>query len=365
MDLIKIFNEFLPKEDFVAYKRFGNGHINSTFLVISAKFDTYVIQKINHYAFKDIDLLMNNICEVTNHLKSKNIESIQMLKATNGKYYVEEQGEFYRMYRFMDYTMTFEKPEGLKTVRNAAEAFGRFHKNLSDLDASKLGETIPHFHDTPKRYRDLLEAAKEDKAGRLKNVSKEMAKIKEYSDKFSLITDGLASGEVKLHITHNDPKINNALFDENSREFRSIIDLDTVMPGSVLYDFGDALRSLFTGDKEDSLDYKSVVGDLEIYQAYLESYYKETSSFLTKREKELLPYAPFVLAIELVMRFLEDYLRGDVYFGTNYPEHNLDRARTQLNLATSIIENIADYQKITDKVIKDNNLWLLKMLKLF
>lgn len=352
MDLVKIFYEFLPNEEFVAYKRYGNGHINSTFLMISKKFEAYVLQRINHYAFKDIDLLMNNICEVTSHLNKKKIESIQMIKATNGKHYVEEDGEFYRMYRFMDFTMTFEKPEGLQTVRNAAEAFGKFHKNLSDLDANKLGEVIPHFHDTPKRYNDLVNAIKEDKMDRVKNVQREIAIVEKYKEKLGLITEGLVSGEVKLHITHNDPKINNALFDEETRQFRSIIDLDTVMPGSVLYDFGDALRSLFTGDKEDSLDYEKVVGNLKIYKAYLESYYKETQSFLTKREKELFPYAPFILSIECGIRFLEDYLKGDVYFHTKYPEHNLDRARTQLNLASSIIENIDEYQKITDEVIK-------------
>ena len=145
----------------------------------------------------------------------------------------------------------------------------------------------------------------------------------------------------------------NALFDENTHEFRSIIDLDTVMPGSVLYDFGDALRSLFTGDKEDSMDYKSVVGNIEIFEAYLESYYNETKSFLTKREKELFPYAPFILTIECGIRFLEDYLRGDVYFHTKYPEHNLVRARTQLNLASSIIDNIDTYKNITNKIIKE------------
>lgn len=353
MDLFNIFEKFLPDVDLVAYKRFGNGHINTTYMAVSEKFDSYIIQRINNYAFKDIDLLMDNIVTVTKHLKKKNIESIQMLKAIDGKYYVEEGGDYFRMYRFLDYTMTFEKPEGMKTVKNAAEAFGRFHKNLSDLNAKKLGETIPHFHDTPKRYNDLLLAIKEDKKDRVKNVKREIDLINKYKDNLSLITDGLKSGEVKLHITHNDPKINNALFDEQTREFRSIIDLDTVMPGSVLYDFGDALRSLFTGDKEDSDDYESVVGDYEIYKTYLKAYYNETSSFLTNKEKELFPYAPFLLSMECGIRFLEDYLKGDVYFHTNYENHNLDRARTQINLACSIIENIDKYKEITEKVIKE------------
>ena len=354
MNFTKIFNSFLPKEELLKCDKFGNGHINVTYLVESKKHEYFILQKINSYVFKDIDLLMNNICEVTNHLKNKNIESIQMLEAANGKHYVEEDGEFYRMYRFMDKTLTFEKPEGLDTVKIAAEAFGRFHKNLSDLDATKLGEIIPNFHDTPKRYNDLMRAVKEDKLSRVKDVSRELEIISKYADKLSLISNGLASGEVKLHITHNDPKINNALFDEETHKFRSIIDLDTVMPGSVLYDFGDALRSLFTGDKEDEVNYKTVIGNPRIYEVYLKSYYKETSSFLTEKEKELFPFAPFLLTIECGIRFLEDYLKGDVYFHIKYPEHNLVRARTQLNLASSIIENIDEYKQITCKVIKEN-----------
>lgn len=350
MDLKQIFNEFLPYKKCIHYEKYGNGHINVTYLAITDHHESYIIQKINKFVFKDIDLLMNNICEVTQFLAKKNIESIQMLKSKTDKYYIEDAGEFYRMYRFIDDTMTFEKPEGLKTVKNSAEAFGRFHKNLSDLDANKLGEVIPHFHDTPKRYNDLLNALKEDKMNRAKNVQKEIAIVEKYKNQLSLITDGLANGEVLLHITHNDPKINNALFDTKTHLFRSIIDLDTVMPGSILYDFGDALRSLFTGDKEDSIDYESVLGDYEIYETYLNSYFAETKSFLTKREKELFPYAPFILSIECGIRFLEDYLRGDVYFHTKYPEHNLNRAKTQLNLASSIIENISIYKEITKKI---------------
>lgn len=351
MDIIKIFSQFLPNETFVFYKRYGNGHINSTYLMMSKKYELFVLQKINKYVFKDIDALMNNICEVTNHLKNKNVESIQMLKAKNGKYYAENDNEYFRMYRFMDYTMTFEKADGLNTVRNAAQAFGKFHNCLSDLDANKLVETIPHFHDTPKRYNDLLNAIEKDKCNRVKNVKNEIETIRKYENLLSLITNGLESGEVKYHITHNDPKINNALFNEKTRKFHSIIDLDTVMPGSVLYDFGDALRSLFTGDKEDSTNYKEVTGDYEVYKAYLEAYYKETNSFLTKREKELFPYAPFILSIECGIRFLEDYLKGDVYFHTTRDKQNLDRARTQINLAESIILNIDKYKEITKSIV--------------
>ena len=351
MDILKIIKNFLRGDEYIAYKRYGNGHINSTFLVYTNKHETYVLQRINHHAFKDVDLLMSNIHEATQHLANKNIESIQMLPALDGKYYIEQDGEFFRMYQFIQGTLTFEKPEGLKTVEDAAKAFGKFHNNLSDLDSSKLGETIVNFHNTPVRYNNLLKAIELDKFDRVKEVLPEIENIKKYSSLYGLITEGIASGEVKLHITHNDPKINNALFDKNTKDFRSIIDLDTVMPGSVLYDFGDALRSLFTGDREDSLDYKAVTGNYEIYKHYLSAYFAETKTFLTKREKELFPYAPFLLTMECGIRFLEDYLNGDIYFHTTREKHNLDRARTQINLASSIIEDIESYKKITNEIV--------------
>lgn len=349
MDLLEICHTFVNKK-FVKCDRYGNGHINVTYLAVTEDNELYILQKINNYVFKDVDLLMNNIVSVTSFLKKKNITSIQMIKVKD-KYYLIDNNDYYRMYKFMDHTITVEKPESIELVKNAAKAFGRFHNALSDMDASLLKETIPDFHLTPKRYQNLLTAVKLDKCNRLKEVKRELEIINKYKDKLSLITDGIRDGEVKLHITHNDPKINNVLFNEDDLSFHSIIDLDTVMPGSVLYDFGDALRSLFTGDKEDSKEYTKVVGDISIYKEYLSSYYEEAKPFLTIKEKELLPYAPFILTIECGIRFLEDYLNGDVYFHTKYKEHNLDRARTQLNLASSIIENIALYQKVTKEII--------------
>lgn len=350
VDIVEVFKEFNTKNELIAFKKFGNGHINSTYLIFTDDKKRYILQRINTVAFKDVDLLMNNISLVTHHLKNKKFESIEMLNAKNGKLYVEVDGEYFRMYQFIDNTLSFEKPKNYESVCIAASAFGKFHNNLGDLDATLLGETIPHFHDTPKRYRDLLDAIEKDTQNRVKNVKREIEIVQKYTKYLSYITDGINSGEVKLHITHNDPKINNALFDEVTNDFRLVIDLDTVMPGSILYDFGDALRSLFTGDNEDSKEYEKVVVNPKIYENYLRAYFGETKSMLTKKEIELFPYAPFILTIECGMRFLEDYLKGDVYFSTAYPEHNLDRARTQLNLAESIMKNIDELKEITLKV---------------
>lgn len=350
MDVFKIANQFSIHDDLVSYHVFGNGHINRTYLVTTKK-ERYILQRINSYVFKDIDGLMSNIEKTTSFLESKNIETIHFEHTKDGKAYYKDGDDYYRIYKFAEYTMTFEKADGLELVEKAAQAFGKLHNNLADLDASTFVETIPNFHNTPVRYQNFLTALKEDKLDRAKNCQKEIENIKKYADKYSLIVDGIKSGDVKLHVTHNDPKINNALFDTNTYKFRSVIDLDTMMPGSVLYDFGDALRSLFTGENEDSKDYQNVVVDKEIYAHYLKSYYAEAKNFLTKKEIELFPMAPFILTMECGMRFLEDYLKGDVYFHIARDEHNLDRARTQINLANSIINAQDELIKITKEIV--------------
>lgn len=352
MDAFKIANQFVKDDEFVAYKKFGNGHINSTYLFTMASGKQYIMQRINNNVFKDVDVLMSNIKTVTDFLKKNGTETIMMLTAKNGKDYVVEKGSYYRMYKFLDYTMTFESVENLEMVENTAKAFGWFHDKLSKLDGSKLKETIPFFHDTKKRYQDFLDALEKDPLKRSKECKKEIEIVKSYEKYYGLIVDSIKSGEVKLHVTHNDPKINNALFDINTHKFRSIIDLDTVMPGSVLYDFGDAIRSLMTGDKEDALDYKNVKCDFDIYEHYLKAYFKETKSFLTAKEIELFPYSVFIITMELAMRFLGDYLLGDVYFGVSRPNHNLDRARTQINLGKSLMDNMDKLIEITKKVVK-------------
>lgn len=352
MNILNIVNKFLPEKDFKSFKCFGNGHINATYLVLTTDNEYYVVQKINTNIFKDVEQLMNNIHQVTKHLFSKNVESIHMIKTVDGLRYVQAGDDFYRCYKFLENTMVYEKVDSLKMVELSAAAFGRFHNDLADLDPNLLVESIPHFHDTPHRYKDFLEAVKNDKCGRAKDCQTEIETIKKYADYYTLITDGIEKGEVKLHITHNDPKINNALFDSKTKQFRSIIDLDTVMPGSVLYDFGDAVRSLFTGDKEDTKNYLEVVASFPIYRAYLSAYYGEAKNFLTEREKELFPYAPFVITMELAMRFLGDHLNGDVYFGAEREGHNLDRARTQINLGVSIINNIEALKHITKEIIE-------------
>lgn len=350
MEKREILKHFISQE-VISCEKFGNGHINFTFLVKTEDKSKYILQKINTSIFKDVDVLQNNINTVTNYLAGKNIETIQMMKTDTGKYYYQDGDEFYRMYKFIDHSITVEKADNLEMVEVAGKSFGKFHNNLADLDGSKLKEVISHFHDTTKRFADFQLAVEKDEFDRVKYCKKEIKLVRKYSKEYSKIIDGINKGDIILHVTHNDPKINNALFDEKTRKFRTVIDLDTIMPGSVLYDFGDALRSQFTGDREDSKNYRSVVVDFEIYKAYLKGYYSEAKKFLTSREIELLPFAPFLLTMECGMRFLGDFLSGDVYFATHRENQNLDRARTQINLAISIIKNQKKLKKITDSIV--------------
>ena len=353
---MKIIKELMPIITFFDFKGeiktitlYGNGHINKTFLIATTK-DNYIFQVINSYAFKNIDVLVNNIYIVTDHLSKKNVPSLEMIPTLTKALYYSDSRNYYRMYKFVTGTKCYEEIENLEMVTLTAEAFGDLHYNLSDLDANLLKEVIPHFHDTPKRYRDLLDAKEKDVKGRFNTCINEFNDVELLKDKFDLITSALDKKEIPLKITHNDPKINNVLFDEKTNEVKCVIDLDTVMPGSVLYDFGDALRSLFTGSNEDNIDPSTCRVNFDIYRAYLSGYYSKMANALNDKEIELLPYAPFVLSIECGIRFLEDYLRGDVYFHTTYPEHNLVRARTQINQAKDILNNIDKLKEITKEI---------------
>ena len=346
-----IIDNFAVDGEFVSAEPYGNGHINKTFL-LSTKETVYILQTINTYAFPDVDMLMNNIHLVTTHMAKKGDEVLEIVPTKDGKLYYKDGDLYYRIYVFVKNSICHEKIDNVEQIEKAAMAFGNLHKRLADLDASQLGEVIPNFHNKSKRYNDFLEAKNADILGRLKNCKNEAKMIMNFANEYSKIIDGMNDGTIHKTVTHNDPKINNVLFDAETEEVRCVIDLDTVMPGSVLFDFGDALRSLFTGDNEDSEDLELLKVDDEIYTHYLKGYLKEMKGTLTPREIELLPFSAFLLTIECGMRFLEDYLKGDVYFHTAYETHNLVRARTQITLAADIYENIPRLNKITQKVLK-------------
>lgn len=349
MNILQTINKFQTKEHVVGYMPLGNGHINETYLVMTKSTTSYVIQKINHNVFKDVDLLMDNIYKTTSFLSSKGYETLELMKTKDGKLYYFDGSDYYRLYIYIDNVVCYEGVNDLDAVYNAAKAFGMLHKSLRDFDASTLGEVIPNFHNTQARYENFLKSLEKDVAGRAKTCQEEIANIQKYKDLYSKIYDYIKTGEVKLGVTHNDPKINNVLFDKDTNEIRAVIDLDTVMPGSYLFDYGDALRSLFTGEFEDSKDLSKINIDYPLFEMYTRGYLSEMKDVLTKKEVELLPFAVFLLTAELVIRFLTDYLDGDTYFKTSYPEHNLVRARTQMKLMNDIYNHFEQLDEIVQK----------------
>ena len=354
MRTIDIINCFDIKTEAINCYTLGNGHINSTYLVYTKSGAKFVLQKINSVVFKDVDMLMNNVFSVTKYLREMGFESLRAIKTKDGHLYYFDEGSYYRLYDYIEDTVCYEKvSNNYFLVYCYAKAFGKLHKALAKFDANRIGEIIPHFHDTPNRYQNFLSALKDDVMGRKNSCLQEIDAINSFKDEYDKIIRGLENKEISYVVTHNDPKINNVLFDKFSGDIRSIIDLDTVMPGSYLYDFGDALRSLFTGDNEDSEDLFRLVVNYDAFEAFTKGYLTEMKGILTPKEIELLPFSGFLMTIECGMRFLEDHLRGDVYFKTKYPEHNLVRARTQIALAQDIYKNLGKLTNIVKKLNKN------------
>lgn len=343
--LLEIAKKFNLDGKIIDIRPFGNGLINKTYFVETEK-EKYMLQYINSYAFKNIDALMRNIYIVTNHLSSKGITTLEVIKTINNKIFIEINGAFYRLYKYVDNSICYENLDSPLLVRKAAKAFGFLHQNLSDLDPILIAETIPHFHDTPKRFNDLMDAMKLDPVSRVATCLPELNYIISNKDKISLIMNGLNDGSIPERIVHNDPKINNVLFDKETNKIKCVIDLDTVMPGSCLFDYGDALRSIFTGDNESSLDSSLLRVNLDTYRTYTEGYFASMTGSLTEKETSLMPMSVFTLTMELAIRFLEDYIRGDVYFKSSFENENLVRARNQIALAKDVLAHMNDMENI-------------------
>lgn len=353
IDLNKILNEFNLESDI---DRYGNGHINDTYLTNS---QNYILQRINTNIFKNPVKLMDNIEKVTDFLRGKIIaeggdptrETMRVIRTRNGEncYKVDDNNVF-RVYEFVKDTFTIETSKSYDDLNNAGVGFGHFQKMLSDFPADQLFETIPDFHNTPKRVENLMKAIKEDKAGRAKSVEKEIEFALEHAKEASKVTDGIASGDILLRVTHNDTKINNILFDNKTGKAICVIDLDTVMPGSILYDFGDALRMGGSTGAEDETDLTKVNFDAGAFEAFAKGFCSETMDSMTEMEKELLPFSVKLLTYECGIRFLTDYLEGDTYFKIHRPEHNIDRARNQFKLVSDLDKMEGDLLKIVKQL---------------
>ena len=329
---------------------YGEGHINQTFLVTTST-KRYILQVMNTHVFSDPDSLMKNICYVTKHLESKGIETLHVVFTKRNEPFLKlEDNSCYRIYDFIENTVTFQKATDPQVFCNSGYAFGEFQNYLKEFDASVLTETIPNFHNTPIRVRNFLEALSKDVVSRAKECEKEIQFVLERKDTLNLVVEGLQDGSIPLRVTHNDTKLNNILMDADTLKARAVIDLDTIMPGSMLYDFGDSIRFGASTAAEDEKNLELVHFDRSLFEAYTRVYYTAVADSITPKEVELLPYSAYLLTMECGIRFLTDYLMGDVYFATKYKEHNLIRCRTQFKLALEIYEVLDELKCLVKRI---------------
>ena len=342
----------------VKVEAYGNGHINDTYIADSEP--KYILQRINHAIFKNPDQVMSNILGVTEYLREKiiadggdpNRETLMVIKTKDGdSFYKTEDGNYYRMYNYVENAVSYEAVESPEQFYEAARAFGKFQNMLADYPAEKLYDTIPFFHDTVKRFGDFETAVANDAAGRRASVEKEIEFVLARKADASVVVDAIADGRVPLRVTHNDTKLNNVMLDKDTGKGVCVIDLDTVMPGSLLYDYGDALRFGASSGAEDEVDLDKIYFDLELFEAFTKGFIEEVGDKLTPTEIELLPFSAKLLTYECGMRFLGDYLNGDTYFKIHRENHNLDRARTQFKLVADIESKMEEMKKIVEKYI--------------
>ena len=334
---------------------YGNGHINDTYLTDDGK---YILQRINGNVFKDPDGVMNNILEVTKYMREalKKLgrdyerETMTVINTVDGKpYYLTDQGDFFRVYLFISDTVTYQTVENAEVFYNAAIAFGNFQKMIADFPAHKLNETIKDFHNTKVRYENFKKSVEQNKSGRAEQVKEEIKFVTEREHYCDVVNEAIKEKTVPLRVTHNDTKLNNVLMDKKTGKGVCVIDLDTVMPGSLLYDFGDSLRFGTNTAREDEVDLSKVTCSLEYFEAFTKGFMEVMADTMTEKEIELLPFSAILMTFECGMRFLADHIDGDKYFKISRPNHNLDRSRNQFKLVYDMEQKLPQMKKIVNK----------------
>lgn len=336
---------------------YGNGHINDTYYVA---YPRYILQRINTGIFKNPEELMENIENVTSFLRKKieekggdpKRETLTVIKTVDEKnYYQYDENNVFRMYLFVENTKSIENSKTPEDLYEAGVGFGRFQRMLSDYPADTLHESIKDFHHTPKRVEALRQAIRENRAARADSVRAEIEFALAQSVWAGKVIKGIEDGSIPLRVTHNDTKINNILFDQETGKAVCVIDLDTVMPGSMLYDFGDALRMGGSTAAEDETDLDKVWFDESAFEAFAKGYLSELKDDLTETELELLPFSVKLMTYECGIRFLTDYLNGDTYFKIHREHHNLDRARNQFKLVADISKREAQLKAMVAGIL--------------
>ena len=355
MTIVEIAKQFALDREPLAAEPYGCGHINDTYCVTAAD-KRYILQRINHNIFPNVAGLMDNIKRVTDMVREQVLanggdpdrECLQIIPTKDGASYLEYEGNFYRMYVFVERTLSLQTVEDPIHFYYSAVAFGRFQKQLAAFPAETLCEVIPNFHNTASRYAAFEAAVARDTKGRAAEVEREIAFVRERKADTEKIVALLESGELPWRVTHNDTKLNNVLLDDETGKPMAVIDLDTIMPGSALYDFGDSIRFGSNPSPEDEKDLSKVYCDVDLFEQYTKGYLEACDS-LTDKEKELLPFGAYLMTLECGIRFLSDYLDGDTYFKIHYPEQNLDRCHTQFKLAADIMAKMDELNAIVAK----------------
>lgn len=367
MDIRQVFEKFNLLGDFVFAVPYGSGHINQTYAMTISQGGTlmrYILQRINKTVFQKPRELMENIERVLEHAQQKLSEedcvdassrAMTLIKSRSGQpYVVDADDQYWRCYIFIEGATGHDIVKNDKQAYEAAKAFGKFQSLMSDLPGEPLHETIPNFHYTPSRYQDLLKSINENKARRLSSVSQEVQFFMDRADQLAYKLLKLVSdGEIPMRVTHNDTKLNNVLLNDMSHEGQCVIDLDTTMPGVSLYDFGDLVRTSTSPVAEDEVDVSLVKCQLDRFEALVRGYLETAKDFLTKAEIENIVFSGKLITYEVGMRFLTDYLNGDVYFKVSRDHHNLDRCRTQMALIMSIEQQESLMNEIVLKVVEE------------
>lgn len=347
--LRNIFNEFDHQSNYISHSELNSGHINDTFLVKSEGNKNYILQRINHNIFKDIPGLMNNKVLTGNHIKSKfpnipeeelNQKVLSFVKTKNSDlYYFKKDGNYWNVMVFINNSVTHEVVKDKEIAYEGGKLLGEFLNFTSDFNSNQLIDVIPNFHDMSfrfKQYRSAIQSASKERLIKAAKYTKLVANLKE---EMHILQNLKESGEIPTRVTHNDTKISNSLFDKNSKGI-CMIDTDTVMPGIIHYDFGDAIRTICNTAVEDEKDLSKVEFNLEYYKAYEKGFLEQTKGSLSATELKYLPLAAKTMIFIMALRFLTDYLNDDVYYKTNYPEHNLERAKNQFKLIESFSKKL-------------------------
>ncbi len=354
-ELMPVLAAFRLDSKVVSCERYGCGHINVTYLVVTESGRRYILQKVNNHIFKDVDGLMENIIAVTAHLRQQISDPRRVLTLVptvdDALYLHHEDGSYWRVYDFVEGSICLQAPETPEDFYQSAIAFGTFQQQLTGFPAETLHETIKNFHNTPDRYRIFREVLAKDVMGRAAEVQPEIEFVLAHEEIGSRLMAMLKAGDLPLHVTHNDTKLNNVMLNADTRTPLCVIDLDTTMPGLAAYDFGDSIRFGAATAAEDEKDLSKVTMSLDLFRTFTKGFLKACPG-LTENERKSLPLGALTMTLECGVRFLTDYLDGDHYFGIHRPEHNLDRCRTQFKLVADMEAQWEQMHEIVKQIAK-------------